>query len=418
MSGSQRPRVVIVGAGFAGLRAARTLMAAPVDVLVLDRNNYHTFLPLLYQVAAAELEPEGIVYPVRGILRRCSNVSFGMADVRAIDLAAHVLDTGQRFVGYDFLVVAMGSTSHFCGVAGAGEHAFPLKTLEDGIALRNHILCCFERAVDEPDASRRRSLLTFAVVGGGATGVEFAGALAELIRGPIVHDYPTLNLDEARIVLVESSEHLLAGLPMRLGDYAAARLRGMGVEVRLRCAASEVTPTALSLQDGSLLATHTVVWMAGVQGDPRVSAWGLPTIRNGRVAVQPTLQVPDHPEVYVVGDLAYAEEAGAPLPMIAPVALQQGALAARNIARQLSGQPLLPFRYRDRGAMVTIGRNAAAVRMGGRAFTGFPAWALWLGVHIFHLIGFRNRLLVLTNWAWDYFVHERAVRLILPSKGG
>lgn len=414
MTDRDYPRVVIVGAGFGGLWTARGLAHSAVDVLLVDRNNYHTFLALLYQVAAAELEPGDIVYPVRSILRNVPNARFAMAEVKGVDLARRVVETDGPAIPYDFIVLATGSVSHFFGVPGAPKYAFSLKTLEEGIALRNHILGCFERAVHEPDAERRQRLLTLGIVGGGSTGVEFAGALAELVQGPLVKDYPTLDFGQVRVVLLEGTESLLPTLPEPLRAYALSRLRKMGAEVRLRSMVSRVTHGELHLQDGTVIPTETAVWAAGVRGDPQAQNWGLPTAKGGRVAVLPTLQVPGHPEAYVIGDLAYLEEGGRPLPMVAPVAIQQGIAAARNIARQVAGQAPLPFRYRDRGTMVTIGRNAAAVYLGGRAFTGFFAWVLWLGVHLFNLIGFRNRLLVLVNWAWDYLFRERAVCLIQP----
>ncbi len=413
MSTRTPPRVVIVGAGFAGLWAARELARAPVDVVLIDRNNYHTFLPLLYQVAAAEVEPEAIVYPVRSIFRHVRNVRFTMADVSDIDFQKRLLRTPNRAIPYDFLLLATGSTTHFFGTLGAPEFAFPLKTLEQGIVLRNHILRCFERAVDEPDPAQRQRRLTFAIVGGGPTGVEFAGALAELIRGPLRKDYPTLDLHEARIVLLEAADTLLPGLPERVRSYALRRLHGMGVETRLTSLVSQITRQSAQLKEGTVISTETVVWTAGVRGDPLVENRGLALARAGRVVVLPTLQVAGHPEVYAVGDLACNESEA--LPMIAPVAIQQGIAAAQNISRQIAGDAPVPFSYRDRGTMVTIGRNAAVAVLFGRAFTGFPAWVLWLGVHLFNLIGFRNRLIVLISWAWDYFFFERAVRLIFPG---
>ncbi len=413
MSTHTPPRVVIVGAGFAGLWAARELARAPVEVVLIDRNNYHTFLPLLYQVAAAEVEPEAIVYPVRSIFRHVRNVRFTMADVSDIDLQTRLLTTPSRAIPYDFLLLATGSTTHFFGTLGAAEFAFPLKTLEQGIVLRNHILRCFERAVDEPDPAQRQQRLTFAIVGGGPTGVEFAGALAELMRGPLRKDYPTLDLQEARIVLLEAADTLLPGFPERLRSYPLHRLHGMGVETRLTSLVSQITRQSVQLKDGTVIPTETVVWTAGVRGVPLVENRGLALARGGRVVVLPTLQVAGHPEVYVAGDLASIEAEA--LPMIAPVAIQQGVAAARNIRRQIAGDVPVPFSYRDRGTMVTIGRNAAVAILLGRAFTGFPAWVLWLGVHLFNLIGFRNRLIVLINWAWDYFFFERAIRLIVPT---
>lgn len=409
-----RPRVVIVGAGFGGLWAARTLARYPVDILLIDRHNYHTFLPLLYQVAAAELEPEAIVYPLRSLLRKWPHASFCLGQVQELDLAARRIATCEGAIPYDFIIVSIGSTSHFFGVPGAAEHAFPLKTLEEGITLRNHILGRFERAVHETDAQRRKQMLTFVVVGGGPTGVEFAGALAELIHKPMARDYPSLDQSQVQVILLEASDNILAGLPDNLRTYALARLRKMGVQVRPQSSVSQVTPDAAILKAGDVIPTQTVVWTAGVRGHPLAESWGLPTTRNGRVAVLPTLQAPDHPEVYVIGDLAYVEQDGRPLPLVAPVAIQQGVAAAQNIGRQIAGQTPLPFRYHDRGTMVTIGRNAAVTRLGNRTFTGFVAWLLWLGVHILNLIGFRNRLVVLINWAWDYLFYERVVRLIVP----
>lgn len=415
MMTGDRPRVVVVGAGFGGLQAVRTLAGAPADVVLLDRNNYHTFLPLLYQVAAAELEATDISYPVRTILRKLPNASFLMAEVKRIDLDGGFVEADGLFMSYDFLILAAGSVPHFFGVEGAAEYAFPLYSLSQGIALRSHILRCFERAVHEADTAKRQRMLTFAIVGGGPTGVEFAGALAELIHGPLVKDYPDLDPQEVRIVLLEALDSLLSFLPEKLPNYTLTRLRKMCVDVRLKAIVNQITPQSVHLKDGTVIPTETVAWTAGVRGDPRIQDWGLPTARGGRVQVLPTLQVPEHPAVYVVGDLAYLEMDGRPLPMVAWVAKGQGKAAARNIARQIAGQELKPYRYRDLGSMVTIGRNAGVARLGNQAFTGLLAWVAWLTVHLITLIGFRNRLMVLLSWAWDYFFFERAARLILPQ---
>jgi len=412
----QRPRVVIVGAGFGGLRAARALGRAPAEVLLVDRNNYHSFVPLLYQLAASELSPDAIAYPVRGVLRKLRNAGFCMAEVKSVDLERRLVMTDGPVIPYDFLILCTGSVSSFFGVPGAEKHALPLKTVANGIALRNRLLGCFERAVHEPDAERRRRALTFAIVGGGATGVEFAGALAELIRGPLAKDFRTLDSREVRMVLLEAAGSLLPGMPERLRTYAARRLRGMGVEVHLGAMVSRITTDAVYLDDGTVIPCETVIWTAGVSGDPALQSSGLATRRNGQVAVLPTLQVPGHAEVYVIGDSAHVEQDGHPLPMVAPVAIQEGVAAARNIRRQIAGKDPLPFRYRNLGTMIVIGRNAAVAQVGGWSFTGFPAWLLWLCVHIYYVIGFRNRLLVMMNWAWDYFLFERAVRLILPMQ--
>jgi NADH dehydrogenase len=388
-----------------------------VDVLLLDRNNYHTFFPLLYQVAAAELGPSEIAYPVRGILRGHRNVEFRMAEVTGLDLEGREVVTPLGAVGYDRLILAPGSVSHFFGVEGAAEHAFPLRLMREAIPLRHHILSCFERVPYQDDPEVRRRLLTFAIVGGGPTGVEYAGALAELIHGPLRRDYPGVDPVEVRVLLLEAADRLLGGMPEDLSAYARERLGRRRVEVRTGALVEEVGPREVRLKGGETVATETVVWTAGVQGDPAVREWGLPVARGGRVPVEPTLQVPGHPDVYVVGDLAWLEEGGEPLPQVAPVAIQEGEWAARNVARSVRGQEPEPFHFRDPGMLAVIGRNAAVAQLGERTFTGFSAWILWLVIHIAKLIGFRNRALVLVNWAWNYIFPRRAVRLILPAEG-
>jgi len=414
---AERPRVVVIGAGFGGLWAARELAAEPVDVVLLDKNNYHAFWPLLYQVAAAELEPEQIAYPVRRILRDEKNVSFLMSEMYDLDLDERVVHTVGQRLGYDYLVLALGSSSTFFGIPGAGRYTFPLKTMEEGIALRNHILRCFELALQEPDPARRRQLLTFVIVGGGPTGVEYAGALAELVYGPLARDYRGVNIDDVSILLVEMLDTLLAAMPQKLGRYALAHLLKKQVQVQLETAVSEVAREAVHFEDGTVVPTETVIWTAGVRGAPLAEQWGLPTTKGGRVEVTPALHLAQAPEVYVVGDLvAFPGEDGELLPMLAPVAMQQGEHAARNILRQIADRPLLAFQYQDKGTMATVGRSAAVAHLFGRAFTGFVAWIIWLAVHLFQLIGFRNRLVVLINWAWSYLFFERVVRLILPTK--
>lgn len=410
------PTVVIVGAGFAGIWAARTLAAAPARVLVIDTNNYHTFLPLLYQVATAELKAEEIASPVRSILRETGNARFVMGSVQELDTNARTVKTECLTISYDYLIIATGSTTAFFGITGAAEHAFPLKTLEQAIAIRNHILANFERAASEQDPTRKKSALTFAVVGGGPTGVEFAGALAELIHGPLIRDYPELNTKDISIMLLEGGDRLLPGMPDRMGDYAGNRLSAMGVSVHLNAQVASVAEHSVCLKNGLSIETDTVVWSAGILGDDGPRRWGLPTARSERVAVLPTLQTSEHSEILIAGDIAYFLQEGKPLPITAPVAVQQGRAAAENIMHLMAGRAPLPFRYKDRGAMVTIGRNAAAAYLGGRVFTGFSAWLLWLVVHLLNLIGFPNRFFVFSQWAMDYFFFERTVRLILPRK--
>jgi len=409
---------VVVGAGFGGLWAAKRLLSHRLPVTVVDRNNYHTFFPLLYQVAAAELGPGEIAYPVRSVFRKQSLCVFRRAEVRWVDLEAKRLTTEDGTIDYDYLVLAPGSVPNFFGVDGAEEHAFPLRTMDDAIPLRYHVLDCFERAAQAGDAEARTALLRFVIVGGGHTGVEFAGALAELIYGPLLEDYAEISRDEVEVRLIEGGAHLLPGMAPRLQEYAHTRLVKRRVKIRLGAQVQAVDPGRVVTSADGALATHTVVWAAGVRGDPAVGAWGLPIGRAGRVPVEETLQVPGHPEVFVVGDLAYLESGGTPLPQVAQVALQQGATAADNIVRLRERKAPRPFVYKDLGVLAVVGRNAAVAQVWGRTFTGLPAWVLWLTIHLAWLIGFRNRLLVLVNWAWNYIFYRRAVRLILPNARG
>ena len=417
----------------------RRFVSRGLGVTLIDRNNYHTFFPLLYQVAAAELGPSEIAYPVRSLFRRHPLVEFRRARVHGIDLDSHIVEAHESRLAYDYLVIALGSVPNYFGVEGAARHAFPLRTMDDAVPLRYHVLDCFERAAHMMDESARRALLRFVIVGGGATGVEYAGALAELIHGPLLKDFGGIARDEVEIRLIEGAERLLAGMPPRLQEYAQVRLERRGVQVITGSQVVEVasdrvvsrgTPTDTDpdndrgngtdiapATDGDFdtTSTHTVVWAAGVQGDPAVAGWGLPVGPAGRVPVESTLQVPGHPEVFVVGDLAYLEADGQPLPLVAQVALQQGSIAADNVVRMIGGETPKDFAYKDPGMLAVIGRNAAVAHLWGRSFTGFAAWSLWLVVHLAKLIGFRNRALVLVNWAWNYVFYRRAVRLILPD---
>jgi NADH dehydrogenase len=416
MNQKVKPRVVIVGAGFGGLWAARRLANKPVDVLIVDRNNYHTFLALLYQVAAAELEAEDIAYPVRSIFWNLPNVDFALANVRLINLQNRTLETDGEELSYDYLLLSTGSITHSFDIPGVEAHAYYLKTLEESVVLKNHIICCFEGAARETNEDRRRSLLTFVIVGGGATGVEYAGALSELVHGPLVKDYRSIDFQTVRIILLEASDRLVANMPDTVSTYTLERLKKMGIDVRLGAKVVEVTSDTVSLSGPHKISTRTVVWTAGVKGEPIATLSSLPTNRDGRVPALPTLQVPGHPEIYVVGDLASISENDRVLPMVAQVAIQSAITAAQNILRQIDGTAPQPFHYRDRGSMITIGRNTAGVAIGSRTYTGFFAWVLWLVIHLFNLIGFRNRMMVLINWAWDYLLYERAVRFVFPSE--
>ena len=416
MDNSGKPRVVVIGAGFGGLWAVRTLAKKPCDVMVIDRNNYHTFLALLYQVAAAELEAEDIAYPVRSIFRNLPTVDFALAHARRIDVEKRIVETDNQVFPYDYLILATGSVSHTFGIQGVGDHAFFLKTLEEGVALKNHIICCFERAARRAEEAGNAGLLTFVIVGGGATGVEYAGALSELIHGPMVNDYRNVDFRSVRIILLEGTDRLVGSMPLSIRSYTVERLGKMGVEVRLKTKVVEVTPESVVLDGEETISTRTVVWTAGVRGEPLAFLSGIPAGSDGRVSVLPTLQIPAHPEIYVVGDLARIKADGHLLPMVAQVAIQSAVAAAQNIGRQIARQKPLPFRYHDRGSMITIGRNTAGVAIGSRTYTGFFAWLLWLIIHLFNLIGFRNRIMVLINWAWDYLLYERAVRFVFPSE--
>lgn len=411
------PRVLVLGAGFGGLWAVRALRRAPFRITILDRNNFHTFLPLLYQVGAAELEPFAISRPVRTILRGQANAEFVLASARGLDLGRKIVQTSHGVHEYDYLIIAIGTVAWDLGIPGVRRHAYPLKTLEDGVALRSHVLSRFEAAMHEAESEDRRRLLRFVIVGGGPTGVEYAGALSELIRRPLARDYPELEgLPE--ILLLEAAPALLRGMPDSLGEYARRRLTDMGVDVRLEARVQRVEADAIHLADpgGSPIETTTVAWTAGTTAPAGLKEWGLPLAKDGRVRVESTLQVAGHPEVFAVGDIASPEAAEGDWPQLAQAAMQGGAHAADAIIRLEAGGTPGPFRYRDKGMMAVIGRNAAAASVRGREFTGFLAWLLWLGIHIVYLIGFRNRIAVMMNWAWGYITFERVARILLPFR--
>jgi NADH dehydrogenase len=411
-----RPTVVIIGAGFAGINAAKALRNAPVQVVMIDRNNHHLFQPLLYQVATAAIAPSEIAYPVRAIFRKQKNFKFRLAEVEGIDFETRRVHTSAGEAPYDYLILAVGGQTHFFGLDSVARYGFDLKDLADALDLRGHILRQFERASQATDPAELQALRTFAVVGGGPTGVECSGALSELTRLVLAKDFPEVDFNQVRVMLLEASDRLLAGFPEELARAAAETLKKKGVEVRFGASVADYDGAHIKLQSGERLPAGTLVWAAGVRAESLVERLGLPQRRQGRVLVEPTLQAPGHPEVFVVGDAAYMEAGGEPLPMMAPVAIQQGKTAARNILNLLSGAPLERFKYRDPGSLATIGRNAAVARIRGYQFSGFAAWVVWLAVHLFWLIGFRNRLLVLINWAWDYFLYERGVRWIPPQK--
>lgn len=416
MEPSRRPRVVIIGAGFAGLAAAKALRGRDVDVLLIDRQNYHTFLPLLYEVAAAGLEPDDIAQPVRAILRGAPNIRFLMASVEGIDRAARIVRTSVHDVSYDYLVLAPGSATNYFGLDTVQERALGLKDLHEATAVRNRVLRNFERATLETDPDEQARLMTMVVIGGGPTGVELAGALAELKRHVLPRDYPDLDLARARVVLVEALDRVLSAMPERLQRKAVRQLEKLGVEVRLGAAVADVSERGVRLRSGEEIPAANVVWVAGVRGDSLGEALGAEIGPSRRVRVTPALHLPGDERVFVAGDLALLEGSdGKPLPMMAPVAMQQGALAAANVLRAARGEPMKPFRYRDRGSMATIGRKMAVAHVFGLQFSGLIAWMLWLLVHLLQLVGLRNRALELVNWAWNYFRYDRANRLVTDA---
>jgi NADH dehydrogenase len=409
----QRPRVLVVGAGFGGLSTIKKLADTDVDVLLIDKNNYHGFWPLLYQVATAGLEPEAIAYPVRGIVRNYPNINFIMAEVQGIDFDAKCVLTDSAPISYDYLVVAAGSANNYFGNDALAEQTFGMKDIDEAERLRNHVLTMFEQAVRETDPERRAALLTFVLIGGGPTGVELAGAFVELIRHVLLQDYPMLNAEHTRVILVEAHDTLLAPFAPSLQKKALQRLTSMGVEVRLNTALASVGNGTATFKDGSSIPAETVVWAAGVRGSHIVDDLNVELARGFRVKVTPTLNLANHSEVFVIGDMAYLEGyKGGAYPMVAPVAVQMGKRAAANILAMVNGEQLKPFRYFDKGQMATIGRKAAVLDAFGIRLSGFLAWIGWLFVHLVELIGFRNRLIVLTNWAYSYFTYDRSVRLI------
>jgi len=412
MSGNDRARVIIVGGGFGGLYAAKALRRADLQVTLIDQRNHHLFQPLLYQVATAGLSPGDIAYPIRSILRKQQNTRVLLGQVISIDTETKTLHLKDDVLSYDFLILATGAGHGYFGHLDWEATAPGLKTLEDALEIRRRILVAFERAEREPDAERRRALLTFIIVGGGPTGVELAGAIAEIARQVMVSDFRSINPQEARVILVEGGPRVLATFPEELSEAAEQALNKIGVEVRTHSSVTAVEPGWAEFANEKHFAA-TILWAAGVSASPLAKSLGVPLDRLGRVLVAPDLTIPGHPEVFVIGDLAaFSHQTGKPLPGVCPVAIQQGRHAARNILRARAGLPYKPFHYRDKGNLATIGRAQAVADLGRLRISGLAAWLAWLFVHIFFLIGFRNRFIVLFEWAWAYFTFQRGARLI------
>lgn len=417
---TQQPRVIIVGAGFGGLFAARALANKPVDVMLIDRNNFHTFTPLLYQVATCALDPSEIAYPVRTIFRKDRNIRAVLGSVIEIDYASKVVavQVGEQILheAYDYLILATGSVPTYFGQDAFRENSLELRTLSDAVNLRNHILSLFEQATWVEDEAVRNAMTTIVVVGGGPTGLETAGAIFELYNHVLNREYLHRDLS-TRVILVEMQPYLLAPYPDDLRQAALEQLQSLGVEVRLGSPVEEVAQDHVTLADGTVIATHTLVWAAGVKGSPLAEMMDVPLERGGRLPISPTTEVVDRPGIYAVGDMTYLEDdSGQPYPMLIPVAQQQGELAAQNILAEIRGEEKRPFQYNDRGNMATIGRRRAVAWIYNKIqLRGYVAWLAWLALHLLTLLGFRNRLNVFVNWVWNYFTYDRSVRIILEQ---
>ncbi|MGF1493161.1 MAG: NAD(P)/FAD-dependent oxidoreductase [Microcoleaceae cyanobacterium] len=401
-----KSRVVIVGSGFAGVEAAKALSRSNFEIVLVDRNPYHTFIPMLYQVATAVLPPEQVVYPQHQMYEKRDAVRYLQAEVAGINFNQKMVQTTEGLnLDYQYLILATGSQSQYLGVSGAAEYAFPMRTLVDAMILRNHLFSCLEQATRQSDPEERQRLLRFVIVGGGPTGIELAGSLIQLLRGAVKRDFPDLNLAETQVILVQSGDQLFKSYPEHLGHYTARWLRQQGIQVHLNAKVSRVTPSTVHLDgqraDETAIPTQTVIWTAGVEGAVPQMEQLLETTKRQQILVKPTLQVLNQNEVYAVGDLAQIE--GQSMGGVAQEAIQQGQAAAQNILRQSEGKPLEPFEYNNKGKLAIIGRHAGVGEIGRFAFGGVLAWLLWLEVHWWYLPGIRNRLGVLGNWLKYYF---------------
>jgi NADH dehydrogenase len=413
MNSTNLPHIVIIGAGFAGLETARGLANAQVRITLIDKHNHHLFQPLLYQVAIAGLLPSQIAHPVRTIFRKQKNLTFQMGEVSGINFDEKYVKLDGSVIAYDYLVLAVGGRTNFFGFDSIEKAGFQLKDLDTAVKTRNHLLSMFEQASKEGDPEKRKALLTFVIVGGGPTGVETAGALAELITHVMRKDFPNLNLNEAHVVLLEAAGNLLGAYPPELRQATSRLLKKKRVDIRLNSKLESYNGQEVKLADGTHIETQTVIWTAGVKATEIVDELKVEKAAGGRIRIEPTLQLPGHPETFVIGDAAFlVDEKGQPLPMISTVAMQQGVFTAKSIRNLINGKPLGQFHYKDPGLLATVGRNAAVARIWGISFSGYIAWVIWVFLHIYRIIGFRNRIIVLFNWAWDYVFYDNQVRLI------
>jgi NADH dehydrogenase len=411
----RRPHIVIIGAGFGGLNAAKRLEKAPVDVTLIDRHNYHTFQPLLYQVATAGLNSADVGYAVRGLFRRQRRVFFRKANVTGVDWDAQTVQLEHESpISFDYLIVAAGSTTNYFGIDGADEFAFPLYTLEDAVRLRNHLLSLYEAADAVPELVDD-GVLNFVVVGGGPTGVEVAGAMAELVDKVLLQDFHDLDVHRTRVMLIEQAAVLLGAFSEHSQRYARRTLEARGVQVRTGIAVERVAADEITLDTGEVIRTRCLVWAAGVQAQAIASTLDAPQGRGGRVTVGPDLSLPGRPNTFVVGDVADIDDGkGGRLPQLAQVAIQSGRHAADQVLHTVEREPRTTFRYRDKGTMATIGRIAAVAELPADIkLTGPIAWLAWLGLHLVYLLGVRNRVSVFVNWAWNYLTWDRGPRIIL-----
>jgi NADH dehydrogenase len=408
-------RVVVIGGGFAGLWAVRKLRKAPVSITLIDRSNHHLFQPLLYQVATAGLAAPSIAAPLRHILRDQRNATVIMGEVQRIDLAARTVALNDREIPYDYLLVASGATHAYFGHDQWAQYAPGLKTLDDAFVIRRRILSAFERAETATSSAERDACLTFAVIGAGPTGAELAGTLAEIARHTLAGDFRHIDSRKARILLIEAGPRVLATFTEPLSDKARQQLARLGVEVHTGKPVTDIGDGYFVFGD-QRIAARTILWAAGVAASPLGKQLGAEIDRAGRVRVSPDLSLPAHPEIFVAGDLASLEQEGKPVPGVAPAAKQMGAQAARNILARIAGRATAPFHYTDFGALATIGRHSAIAQLPNLRFSGALAWWFWLVLHIYFLISFRSRLIVLINWAWAYFTYARGARIILGSE--